>query len=196
MNTGRRKSGCPSDEDLSAYVDGELAGEARWELARHLETCSRCRKQAQKLERTSAGLRRLFDRAAREIDASASPAGRSARVRVLHRWLLAGLAAAAIVLVVVTVLLRRSTNLSRKVRQRSPGLRPRKKLWRCFLRPRRAPCARTQWFWRGLATWMRRLSSAGWGWGQRCSTLRQSRRLQTLFPLLRSRRRSAGGFPS
>ena len=111
MNTGRRKSGCPSDEDLSAYADGALIGQAQLKLESHLESCPRCRGRAEDLARTSSGLRHLFQQAAEEIDAARGPI-RAAGGGVPPRWLLVGLAAAAAVLVAVTLLLLRPSDVS------------------------------------------------------------------------------------
>lgn len=38
-------SGCPAFEDLSALVDGDLAGDQERRLRRHMERCEKCRRQ-------------------------------------------------------------------------------------------------------------------------------------------------------
>lgn len=46
-------------QDLVAYLDGELGGEAAQALARHLEACADCRREALALERTARALQAL-----------------------------------------------------------------------------------------------------------------------------------------
>lgn len=50
---------CPPFEDLSAWVDGELDGEASRSLAAHLPDCGACRRQIEQLQLLSGAVRTL-----------------------------------------------------------------------------------------------------------------------------------------
>ena len=93
---------CPSEENLLAYVDGEVESEACTRLARHLERCARCRSEVEELERVSRGLRRLFRVASEEIKVPETVSGLRLVGGSRRRWLM-GVAAAAAVLAVLTL---------------------------------------------------------------------------------------------
>ncbi len=93
---------CPPDEELSAYVDGELSLEARSALAEHLKDCPQCRERAEGLERARAVIRQVFRQAADEICVLGMVPD-STPPRTRRRWRLVRVAAAAAVLVAVTL---------------------------------------------------------------------------------------------
>lgn len=95
---------CPSDEDLSAYVDGELSSEVRIAFADHLKICTRCRAQGEEFARTSSGLRRVFEAAGDEIGMPEAVSGLTPS-RASRQWLFVGIAVAAVVFAVVTLVL-------------------------------------------------------------------------------------------
>jgi anti-sigma factor RsiW len=103
---------CKRDrEQLSAYIDGELAPAARAELESHIQACASCRAEVaghDRLAEAFASLRevtppgdfeaRFWARVAREKEAAAAPAG-------IWRWLTWPRALAASALAALAVLL-------------------------------------------------------------------------------------------
>jgi anti-sigma factor RsiW len=110
-------------EELSAYVDGELAPAARSELESHIQACASCRAEVaahDRLEEAFASLRevtppgdfeaRFWARVAREREAAAEPAG-------WRRWLTwpRALAAAAVTAAAIALFVPASTRAPRLV---------------------------------------------------------------------------------
>ncbi len=101
MNTheSNRSEKCPSEVDLSAYVDGELSGDARTVIENHLATCARCRQYLGELQATFEALHHLFQRAADEMT-TREVAHPIPITPISRRTLLVALAAAAACLVI------------------------------------------------------------------------------------------------
>jgi anti-sigma factor RsiW len=62
---------CPEEEQLSAYLDGEVAVNERLALARHVTACERCQRQLEALGALSVAFQPLSERAS-PVDLSAS----------------------------------------------------------------------------------------------------------------------------
>lgn len=101
---GRRKFRCPDENDLAAYVDGQLAANARTSLEGHASSCDAC------LESLA-----FLARSAEWSDSSHIPAYLLARARGLvtekpaswrWRWALATAAAACVLLAITFVVLK------------------------------------------------------------------------------------------
>jgi len=97
------RGACPSEDDLSAYADGELSDGVRSAIHQHLKACLSCQARVEELVRTDSGLRALFEVAAGELEQAAVPGGSAPR-GTSRRRLVVGIALAAAVLVAVTLL--------------------------------------------------------------------------------------------
>jgi hypothetical protein len=95
---------CPSEDDLSAYADGELSDAVGRATSDHLRACARCQERLAELVRTDSGLRALFEVAACELEEAGVPSGSASPGTRRHRLVL-GIALAAAVLAAVTLLL-------------------------------------------------------------------------------------------
>jgi hypothetical protein len=91
----------PELEDLSAYLDQELAGTARQELEAHLQTCETCRRRLATLRQTVSAVQALPTEAPPR--AFTIPPQRQQR-RVTAGWAWAGGALAAACLLVLTTI--------------------------------------------------------------------------------------------
>lgn len=61
MNSEKKPKACLTDEELSAYRDGDLAEERLGEIADHLEECALCRSAEKELTEMSNGLLTLAE---------------------------------------------------------------------------------------------------------------------------------------
>lgn len=110
---------CTMSEHLVAYLDGELAGALREEVAQHVARCPQCAQELKELEAVRGLLQRwpvaeakaeARDRAWRRLQGArvAQPRRRAAWLRPLFRYALP-IAAAVVVAVLVTISRQRPT---------------------------------------------------------------------------------------
>src|SRR5687768_3444685 len=82
-------------ERIVAYVDGELAGDERTAVERHLEACGRCRSEAEHLRELDEKVMRAGESAGQQSDSTLAPA-LQAELEATARRLLASRATGAV----------------------------------------------------------------------------------------------------
>jgi hypothetical protein len=103
---------CISEEDLSAYADGEISAEDNAQIEAHLSQCARCRKALARLKKTSWFLKAAIRKATQEADALppatsrilAEISGISRGTLLWRRILTRPIALAAAILVIISLL--------------------------------------------------------------------------------------------
>ena len=104
---------CVSEEDLSAYADGEVSEEEKARIEAHLSQCAQCRKMLARLKRTSEFLKAAINEAAQEADALppatsrilAKISGISRGALIRRRILMRPIPLAAAILIIISLFL-------------------------------------------------------------------------------------------